>query len=68
MLNTARTHQNDSSRRNANQWHHVADFLVNQFVASLALAAGGQAEGATVAGPREAHPVGNTGITSEVAK
>ncbi|MDO9195336.1 hypothetical protein [Rhodoferax sp.] len=70
--------QNGIGQRNANQWRQVADFLDSQFLAALGLrllsqesaarnCGGGQAQ-RDAAGLREAPPVGNTGITSEVSK
>ena len=59
--------QNGASSRNANQWRQVADFLDVQWLASMGLRRVARASGTSgEAGlaPREAHPVGNTGITS----
>ena len=57
--------------RNQNQWLSIAKFLDAQFLAGYGLrrvaAAGERSEAATGTAPRVAHPVGNTGITSEVA-
>jgi hypothetical protein len=70
------THQNGSSKRNANHWRQVAVFLDVQFLASLGLgpvvvksAASvrlSESEAASRTMQREAHPVGNTGITSNL--
>lgn len=53
--------------RNAHQWRAVADFLDAQWLASLGLRRVARASGMcgeAALAPREALPVGNTGITS----
>ncbi|MDO8447537.1 MAG: hypothetical protein Q7T10_01870 [Rhodoferax sp.] len=71
-------HQSGRNQRNSHQWRQVADFLDSQFLASLGLRLLSQESAARNCGERhaqraavvlrEAPPVGNTGITSEVAK
>jgi len=51
---------------NAAVWHHIAEFLTVQHLALVGLARRtdpGRREAAAGAVRREAHPVGNTGIT-----
>ncbi|WP_422620582.1 hypothetical protein [Rhodoferax ferrireducens] len=59
--------QNGTSSRNANQWRQVADFLDVQWLASMGLRRVARVSGMcgeAALAPREALPVGNTGITS----
>ena len=59
--------------QNADSWKHISTFLEDQQLSLLGLrrvpkhsAAGCAGAPATALTPREAHPVGNTGITSTI--
>lgn len=53
---------------NASAWISISDFLDAQFLASFGLKRVARKGPACGKGPREAHPVGNTGGTSQIPK